>query len=104
MTPGEKYRPYNLFRGSVVPRSLAALTDVNAGAKLLFAVLAGIYGSGGKCNPSIKYLARPLGVSEDCAGRGLAELGTKGLIRSIRRGPGATAEREFIWHECLAGS
>lgn len=104
MQPGEEYRPFKLFNGSVVPFSLAAQRDIGPGAKLLFGELAALMGKNGYCHPSVAHLAKRLGVSVDQITRWLRELREARLIKSRRRGPGSNAERIFIWHPSLAGS
>lgn len=102
MKPGEAYSPYRVFLSAPIALDVMAMPNLSPGAKLLFARLALYAGRNTSCYPSLERLACDLGTSTDAIGRSLKELTDAELIRRKRKGPGKTAECEFLWHAALS--
>jgi hypothetical protein len=100
--PGDAYSPYRVFLSAPIPLAVMAMPNLSPGAKLLFARLALYAGRNTKCYPSLDRLARDLGTSTDAIGRWLKELTDPKFIHRARKGPGKTAECEFLWHASLS--
>jgi hypothetical protein len=105
---GQPFNPYRLFTGIFIPEALVRNPNISAGAKLAYGRLARYAGERGDCHPSVKALAREIGVKERQAQRYLAELETNGFIRAHPRYKGGnirdTNSYAFLWHETFSGS
>lgn len=64
MKTGDKYNPYMIFQGCIVPNCIMKRTDLTASAKLCFGRLSQYAGHNGFCYPSQKQLAEEIGTSE----------------------------------------
>jgi len=105
---GQPFNPYKLFTGIFVPDALVRTSRISAGAKLAYGRLSRYAGADGDCYPSVKVLARELGLKERQAQRHLSELQAGGLIRSFPRfkAPNVrdTNGYVFLWHQIFASS
>jgi Helix-turn-helix domain len=105
---GQPFNPYGLFVGIYIPDALVRNTNVSAGAKIAYGRLARYAGADGDCHPSIKALAREIGVQERQAQRYLAELERNSFIRPVPRFKGPNIRDTngfvFLWHESLSES
>lgn len=107
--PGESFKPGEVFRGigAFVPERVAASTMLSMTAKLCYGHLARRAGQHARCWPSVRDIARHIGVEPRQATRALRELAEATLIRPISRkdatGRQTSNEYEFIWGPVLQG-
>lgn len=106
--PGQPFNPYKIFTGIFIPEALVRNPDISPGAKIAYGRLARYAGEDGDCHPSVKTLAREIGIRQRQAQRYLAELETHGFIRSFARYSSPNTRDTngyiFLWHESLLGS
>jgi hypothetical protein len=104
MKEGDKYNPYMVFQGCIVPNCIMKRADLTASAKLCFGRLSQYAGRDGFCYPSQKQLAYEIGTSESVIKTALASLITAKLIISEK----PVGEKKlmhfrnlykFIWNE-----
>src|ERR1700722_8448200 len=98
MDIGEPFNPFKRFNGIFIPEQIVRLSTVSQGAKVCYGRLSRFAGKNRYCFPSVKRLAREIGVGERQTQKYLAELQDHGLIRKIPR-PGISDRIEFLWHE-----
>ena len=105
---GEPFNPYKLFTGVFIPDALVRTPQISAGAKLAYGRLSRYAGEDGDCHPSVKTLARELGIKERQAQRYLSELQANGLVRSFPRFKAPNVRDTngfvFLWHKIFVGS
>jgi hypothetical protein len=96
---GQPFNPYRPFTGIFIPEALARYCDVSPTAKLAYGRLVRCAGEDGRCFPSVKALARKIGVQERRARACLAELEAAGFIRrKIQPGlPGSPSSHGGPW-------
>lgn len=104
---GKPFNPWRLFRGALVPEAILK-GAVSRGAALLYGVLGRYAGENGLAWPKAARLAGDLGVPVSpgreprSVRRWTAELVSKGLIRTTRRGTGhRSLQYEFLWSPLL---
>jgi hypothetical protein len=105
---GQPFNPYGLFTGIFIPEALVRYPEISAGAKIAYGRLVRYAGQDGDCHPSVKTLAREIGVRERQTQRYLAELESNGFIRSFARFRGPSVRDAngyvFLWHPTFVGS
>jgi Helix-turn-helix domain len=107
--PGERFKPREVFGGigAFVPEKVAASTMMSMTAKLCYGHLVRRAGQNDRCWPSIRDIAKHIGVEPRQTMRALRELAEAKLIRTISRknatGRQTSNEYEFIWGPILQG-
>jgi hypothetical protein len=79
-----QFNVFHQFAGCFVPHGLLSVRNLNAGAKICYAVLAQQSNSRGVAQLNLPLLATSIGESERMAVRYLIELEESGLIESAR--------------------
>ncbi|HLK50628.1 MAG TPA: helix-turn-helix domain-containing protein [Bryobacteraceae bacterium] len=108
LRPGQPFNPYKLFTGIFIPEALVRNPQISSGAKIAYGRLVRYAGEDGDCHPSVKTLAREIGIRERQTQRYLAELAAHGFIRPVAR-LRAPRVRDtngyiFLWHESFIGT
>jgi hypothetical protein len=99
---GERFIPWRRLMGAMIPDPVMA-SELSAGAKLAYGVLARFAGRDGVCRPSARTIAERLGVSDRQVKSYVSELVRAGYIereRGDRRGPN---NYYFLWRSEFAG-
>ena len=100
---GDIVIPYKKFISSWIPDPVMA-SDLTAGAKLCYGVLARHAGEDGNCYPSMERIGRCIGVTDRTAKKYVAELAAKGYIFiESRKKEHASNRYHFIWHQTFVG-
>jgi hypothetical protein len=105
--PGEPFKPREVFVGigALVPEKIAASTMLSMTAKLCYGHLVRRAGQNDRCWPSIRDIAKHIGVESRQTMRALRELAEAKLIKPISRknatGRQTSNEYEFIWGPIL---
>ena len=80
MEIGQRFNPWNMFVGAVIPNCIMELTDLSQTAKLCLARLHQYAGRKGECFPSVARLAEEVGVKRTAAKRAIQDLVDFGLL------------------------
>jgi hypothetical protein len=85
--PGEKFKPRDVFGGigSFIPEQISSTTSLSVGAKLCYGHLIRRANDKDHCWPSVKDIAKHVGINSRQAKRAIQELAEAGLIRVIPR-------------------
>lgn len=95
---GERFRPYKVFHGFVIPNALAQNKVLKPISKLVWGRLAQYLGKEGEAYVRYDTLAEELGTSESSIKRAVAQLRAEGFIETKQR-YNTSNLFYFIWHE-----
>lgn len=97
----EYFNPASKFQGIFMPSWLMKRTGLNAGSKLLYAVLAKYAHGSGEAWPEQKSLAEDCGVEARSIRNHIKELVDAGLIEVEQRGLRKSNIYRFVWHDWM---
>ena len=98
MRVGDRFNPFRLFRGVLIPEAICRYEDLSPGAKLCYGRLVRYAGENGECYPSVRTLAAEIAVKLRQARNYLAQLTREGFIRRVSL-EGKSNRFEFLWHQ-----